>query len=204
MPLQDRSRETLERIVRAVEDLLTTKSFDDIRIAEIVRKAECSTGSFYARFDAKDDLLPFLYERYDADLRLRVEGHLSEGWERLTLRETVEKVVDITVKMYWERKHLLRAVALFARSQPHAVGPKARSARAAVTDVPVRLLGRFADEIAHDDPLEAARTGFFVVAAAAREKILFGDAPHASDTPLPRERLGRELSRTLYNYLTCR
>jgi hypothetical protein len=78
-----------------------------------------------------------------------------------------------------------------------------REARGETTDLPARLLARFADEIRHPDPLAAARVGFFIVAAVAREKMLFGAAPHASDTPLSDDQLKRELARVLYAYLTC-
>lgn len=203
-PLQARSRKTLDQIARAVEDLLATRAFDDISVADIVRTAGCSTGSFYARFASKDDVLPYLYARYDADLRPRVEARLkSVEWEQLTLRETVQLVVDSTVDLYTERRHLLRAVALFARTQPRAIKPDERRGRESTTDLPAKLLARFAREISHADATEGARLGFFMVASVAREKILFGEAPHASSTPLSNDRLKAELGRMLHSYLTC-
>src|SRR5919112_6138171 len=97
-PLQDRSRRTLEKIGRAVEELLATRSFDDISVGDIVRRARCSVGSFYARFESKDDLLPYLYERYDADLQPRMRHRVaSVAWEQLSLRETVTLVAHHTV-----------------------------------------------------------------------------------------------------------
>ena len=60
-PLQDRSRRTFEAILDATETLLARRPFEEISIAEIVLKAGSSTGSFYARFPAKDALLPALY-----------------------------------------------------------------------------------------------------------------------------------------------
>jgi hypothetical protein len=104
--------------------------------------------------------------------------------------------------MYLERRHLLRAVALLARSKPTAVSPATRSSRGAVTDIPAIVLARFTRDIRHDDPLDAARIGFFMVAAIAREKILFGEAPHAASTALGTDRLKRELTRMLFAYLT--
>ena len=202
-PLQDRSRRTLEKIGRAVEELLATRSFDDISVNDIVRRARCSIGSFYARFASKDDLLPYLYERYDADLRPRIQARAAPSeWEHLSFRETVALVVGHTVDMYLERRHLLRAVALLARTTPTAVNPAARTARGATTDIPAKLLARFTRDIRHDDPLDAARIGFFMVAAIAREKILFGEAPHAASTALGTDRLKRELTRMLFAYLT--
>ncbi|HVF41283.1 MAG TPA: TetR/AcrR family transcriptional regulator [Gemmatimonadaceae bacterium] len=204
-PLQDRSRQTLEKIAKATEELLATRAFNDISVADIVRRSRCSTGSFYARFATKDDVLPYLYERYDADLKPRVQRRIAAvDWENLLLRDTVELVVKHTVDMYVERRHLLRAVALYARMRPAEIGADVRRSRESVTDVPPRMLARFAAEITHDDPLEAARIGFFMIAAICREKILFGEAPHAAATRLSNERLKSELSRTLYAYLTSR
>src|SRR5829696_642673 len=89
-PLQDRSRRTLEKIGRATEELLATRAFEDISVADICRRARCAVGSFYARFQSKDDLLPYLYERYDADLRPRMQARMaSVPWQRLSFRETV-------------------------------------------------------------------------------------------------------------------
>jgi AcrR family transcriptional regulator len=202
-PLQDRSRRTLEKIGAAVEALLADRSFDDISVHDIVRRARCSIGSFYARFTSKDDLLPYLYERYEADLRPRIQQRVaSTQWENLSLRDTVSLVAKHTVDMYYERRHLLRAVALLARTRPGVVSPETRQARVGVTDVPAKALAKFATEIAHDDPLEAARIGFFMVAAVAREKILFGEAPHAAATNLGKDRLQHELARMLFGYLT--
>lgn len=150
-PLQDRSRQTLGKIAEATEALLATRAFDDITVADIVKRARCSTGSFYARFAAKDDLLPYLYERYDADLNSRVQRRAAGiDWERLSPRETVELLVHHTVDMYLERRHLLRAVALYARTRPDDITVRVRRSRQAITDLPPRLLGRFAREITHD------------------------------------------------------
>ena len=203
-PLQDRSRRTLDKIVRAVEQLLEVRPFDEISVADIIRRARCSTGSFYARFPTKDAVLPYLYARYDADLRPRMAAKLaSVDWASLSLRQTVELFVSGMVDMYLERRNLLRAAALFARANPEAIGDDIRQRRGAVLDMPARLFARFADEIAHDDAMEAARIGFFIVASAAREKLLF-DAPHGSSTRLTNAQLKTQLARTLYAYLTCR
>lgn len=205
LPLQDRSRDTLERIVVAVEQLLERHQFEDIGIAQIVRRAKCSTGSFYARFPGKDALLPYIYERYNADLRPRMQARMaSVQLQQLTFREACDLFASTMVDMYVERRNLLRAVALFARAHPAAISGEVRAARAGSTDLPLRLLTRYAAEIAHPDPVVAARLGFFIIASAAREKLLFGAAPHASDTPILEDDFKRELGRTLYAYLTCR
>jgi len=116
-PLQARSQRTLQKIVEAVEELLEVRSFDEISVADIIRRARCSTGSLYARFPAKDAVLPYLYARYDADLRPRVAAKIAAvDWSILSLRETVDLLVAGSVDLYVERRHLLRAVALFAHA----------------------------------------------------------------------------------------
>ena len=202
-PLQARSQRTLNKIVQAVEELLEVRSFDEIAVADIIRRARCSTGSFYARCPTQDAVLPYLYARYDADLKPRVAAKLaSVDWTRLSLRETVDRFVSGMVDMYVERQHLLRAVALFSRAHPGAIGDDVHRRREAVNDMPARLIGRFASEITHSDAMDAARIGFFIVAAAARDKILF-DAPHGTTTRLTNNQLKAHLARAFFAYLTC-
>jgi len=54
---QERSRQTLRRLLDATSTLLQNKSFDDISITEIVESADSSVGAFYARFKDKEGIL---------------------------------------------------------------------------------------------------------------------------------------------------
>lgn len=63
-PRQDRSRETLRKIIEAAEELLDGRSFEDITVDEIINLAEVSRSSFYARFPSKEALLPALYDAF--------------------------------------------------------------------------------------------------------------------------------------------
>jgi AcrR family transcriptional regulator len=203
-PLQERSRQTLERIVRATEQLLETKSFDDIGVDDIARRARCSTGSFYARFKSKDALLPYIYARYDAELRPRMAARMrSVDWKALSLRETCDLIAGGTADMYLERRHLLRAVALFARANPKSIDAKTRAERVELHDGLASLLVPHLRDLTPPEALDRARTGLFIIMAAARDKILFGDAPQAGATPLTHDHLKKELSRALFGYLTC-
>lgn len=94
-PKQERSRETLDRILGAAESLLDGRPFDDISIDDIVNRADVSRSSFYARFESKEALLPLLYERYAAAARVALA-------EALNVDDTVppEVVVDQLVRAY--------------------------------------------------------------------------------------------------------
>ncbi len=68
-PKQRQSQQTRERILPAAEELLRDKCFDDISVAEVVARAQSSSGSFYARFPDKRALLYALPERFGERVR---------------------------------------------------------------------------------------------------------------------------------------
>ena len=76
-PLQSRSEKTLANMLDATERLLEDRSFEEISVADIVREASCSNGSFYARFREKSSMLPALYDRYDTLMRAHMEDWLG-------------------------------------------------------------------------------------------------------------------------------
>jgi AcrR family transcriptional regulator len=61
-PLQDRSRKTLERVLAAGWSLLEEGGPDALTVQLITKRARTSVGSFYARFQGKDDLLRYMGE----------------------------------------------------------------------------------------------------------------------------------------------
>lgn len=61
-PLQERSRRTLQKLLSAGLDLLESEGPEALTVGAITRRARVSVGSFYARFQGKDDLLRFLGE----------------------------------------------------------------------------------------------------------------------------------------------
>ena len=63
-PSQDRSRLTAERFIEAAFNLLESKSFDDLSVADIAKAADRSVGAFYQRFGSKDDFLAVLLTSY--------------------------------------------------------------------------------------------------------------------------------------------
>ena len=202
-PLQERSAKTLERIVEATEDLLRTKSFELVTVRDIVRRAKCPIASFYARFKSKDDLLPHLYERYNARVGPAVAAKIAAfDVHKLDLRQSVEACVDIIIDSYESDKWLMREIALFARRNPGAIGQDARQARTGMHSKAAALFQIYGRNIKHKDPVRAAEVGIFLVASIARESILFGAAPHASATGLSSAQLRATLIHTFFSFLT--
>jgi AcrR family transcriptional regulator len=193
----------MDRFAEATESLLRDRPFEQISIQEIARLAERPIGSFYARFGSKDALLPFLYQRYHESLEALFAARLARvDWDALGFDTTIEALVDFLVGVYDERRWLLRALALFARSQPAALPADVVGARSRVFDLPIRILARHRASITHADAEAAIGFAVFIVSSVAREKLLFGDAPHARVTPISRRGLRDELVRVFRSYLT--
>jgi len=61
-PRQARAQATLERFFEATVELLQTRPFEALSVAEIVSRANASVGAFYKRFSSKQALLPVLID----------------------------------------------------------------------------------------------------------------------------------------------
>jgi AcrR family transcriptional regulator len=201
-PVQIRSKRTLDRLIKATTELLQDRPLSDITVTDITSRARCSVGSFYARFASKDDLLPFIYERYDEQLQERLPALLRTAPERpATLVSVTAGLVSNMVDEYVRRRWLHREVALYARARPDAISTDVLIRRSQLHQLPLRLFVRFHDEIRHPDPDRAVLFAIFLVAAAARDKILFADAPHAAVTDVSLDGLKSELTHAFVAYL---
>jgi pimeloyl-ACP methyl ester carboxylesterase/AcrR family transcriptional regulator len=202
-PRQERSADTLHRVLRATERLLSGRHFEDITIGQILRTSGVSVGSFYARFHSKDDLLPLLYQAYSDDLRQRMAGWLDPArWAGKRLEERVRDLVELTVTTYRERRGLLRTVALLARMRPGAIAKTSLRERDEQYESAAALLLDCRDQIVHPEPRRAVQVGLLFVLAACRDKILFGEAPQPASVRVSDEQLSAELAHALYAYLT--
>ncbi len=101
-PQQERSRRTLKRILTAGLYLLEHQGPDALTVTGITRKAHTSVGSFYARFQGKDDLLRYLGERSLTEA-LEVWAQLNTGLRvGGELRASVTEVVQRLGWLYLE------------------------------------------------------------------------------------------------------
>ena len=202
-PSQKRSRETIDRFAAAAEGLLRERPFEQITVHDIATAARRPIGSFYARFASKEALLPYLYQRYHDGLEELYAARFGRvDWESIEFEEAIVEVVDLLIGLYTERRWLIRTLALFARMHPDALPEDLLEQRRRVFEKPVDALLRHRKRIRHADPAAAIRFGVFFVSSVARDKLLFGEAPHARVTPMPRAALRDEMIRALFAYLT--
>src|SRR6056297_2880763 len=110
-PRQARARATLERFFEATVELLQTRSFEALSVADIVSRANASVGAFYKRFSSKDALLPVLLDWIHRQQFEAIESFVEESkWRGIGLSARVDAFVDSLVQSYREHRHLMRAL----------------------------------------------------------------------------------------------
>ncbi|MFT5431058.1 MAG: AcrR family transcriptional regulator [Myxococcota bacterium] len=67
-PREKRSQETQRRLLASAEALIAAEGITGLSIAEVVRRARSSVGSFYSRFGDKDGLLRAIHARRLGDV----------------------------------------------------------------------------------------------------------------------------------------
>lgn len=172
-------------------------------VPEVVIRAGCSTGAFYARFRGREALLrhleSLLYEEatdhWVVSLVRARRGH-APGLQ-------VDDVVRGTVAMYRRNAPLLRALAVRSRllRLDTRLVELDRLHREDVFPYWAAAIQR-AGEIAHPRPWTALRTSLEMVRGMVAERVLFHPQPVTrNEMRLADRRLVTELSRLVKAYL---
>jgi len=199
---QARSRATQERILAATKRLLRSELFDDISIRQIVKAAETSIGSFYARFRDKDALLPVLYAEYEARLESRVANLREAVNAAQSLNEIADVFADHLVDTFGENPNLSRAVFEYVTRVPQSRKSRLHSDQrlkqyAFLCDA----LWDHRDDITHPDPARAAELSLYFVAVACRNRLFYPLNPQTRALRISKTELKSELARVMTGYL---
>jgi AcrR family transcriptional regulator len=199
---QARSRRTTERITAAALALLERKSFAQLSVAEIARKAGVSVGGFYARFPSKDALLQYFDVTVVEGILERARRELDdERLSRASAREVVDTYVTLAVRTFREHRQVLQQVALRSRtSRDPAFRERIRAANRFLHGRFRALLEQRRGEIGHPDPARSIDLGLTFVSATMREYVLFAEF-RPDFAPISDKHLVRELTDAFCAYL---
>ena len=111
---QGRSRVTAERFVEAALDLLRTRTFDELSVADLARGAERSVGAFYQRFGSKDDFLASLLATYMSNRERDTERVLAGGNDE----SVIEAVLDDNYRSLMRNRNLWHAALRKSAQNP--------------------------------------------------------------------------------------
>lgn len=198
-PQQQRSQETLTRILDAAQELVSEKGFEDTPISEIVRRAGSSVGAFYTRFADKDALLHALYDRYLEQAIATADDALDPArWESSRIPELLSAVVGFLVTIYREQRGMIRVFVARNQRDQSFQARRERLSHYVSERLSALLLAR-RDEITHPDPERAAAFGLTLVFSALDGVMLFGEM--RSGLTLSDEAFAEELTRAYIAYL---
>jgi hypothetical protein len=127
-----------------------------------------------------------------------------QRWRGASLETIVTALVELGVTKRRTHRGLLRALALYVRSNPDPTfRERAAELNRFVTARLQALLASRHGEIRHPQPRLAIAFGLAVMDAVTREAIVFEDAG-LNPAPMPDSQLARELTRAYLAYLGVR
>jgi AcrR family transcriptional regulator len=167
---QERSRNTLERLLKATVEVLDERGLKGTTIPRIAARARLTPGAIYRRFPDKHALLR------EAWLRVLRENARSSAsllqspvWQTAPLVSLVRKVVTTTLRGHAGHRQLLRALMIFTLDHADAAFRResAELQEAVFRTVTEVLLAR-RSEIGHPDPESAVPFALLMVGVAAK------------------------------------
>ena len=197
-PQQQRSRESLERVLRAAEKLLAKRGYEGFTIAELSRDADLSVGSVYGRFESKDALIYAIHARmlhrmtedyakhHPALAGVDIEGVVSRGVHRLADPMNGERAL---LRVFMLRGPIDRRIADRASKESRAIS---RQFTAAVLE--------HRSDIQHPVPERAADVAFRLAYDVLARRIMYGPR-FESELTIPWDDLVDEVIRAVIAYL---
>lgn len=203
-PKQDRSKDTQEKLLTALESLLEERFFEQITIRDIALRAELSPATIYRRFQNKEALLPILYERYDYSLG----EWASSIWQGKRLEEYCDLesrigwVVKEHVRFYKEFAHILRTVYIYNRLHGEISLPKLNATRQDIYEIILDPIWECLEQKAQSNLTgNKVRCLILILVTTINERILFDENTPSSILKLDEKVFVRELTIALKAYL---
>jgi AcrR family transcriptional regulator len=200
-PKQQRSQESLERILDSAETLIRERGFEQMTIADVVRQSGSSVGSLYARFRDKLALLRAVQMRYHARVENAIAAEFSgDSPQDECLEDAARRIVTVLSDYLLHEPELFRAFILQAVFDP-GVRAQGEAANARRRERVAAVLLQHRDEIKHEDPELAARWFYSICMAFLRERMTFGPSAELSGG-FSDDTFQTELTRTVISYIT--
>jgi AcrR family transcriptional regulator len=202
---QARSRESLERLLKAAIEVLNKDGLEGATIPRIAARAGLSPGTVYRRFADKDAMMR------EVGIRLLEENYRQtkalmdrEDWKTMSLTELSRHVIAISLKGHSTYRGLLRALFFFTQQHPDAAFVrKMEDLEWKVFRDVSELLLLHRSEIHHPDPEAAVKFALLMVGIAFNSILVLPRDPTEFSHLVPNveAELERELPRMFLRYL---
>lgn len=197
-PVQQRSQQTLERILQAAETCIAQVGFERATIADIVKLADSSVGSFYTRFKDKDALLRCLLDRFVDEVSVTIDSSLRpELWEDVDFEQVCERLIHFMMRMMRQRALLVKAIADATMQDPELGG--FRSQLIDRTTLGLKsLIDARGERITCSNPLDALRVVSWMCINLFEVSVVHSGSHPSGLSP---ERCEAELCNMILSYL---
>lgn len=204
-PKQKRSQNTQERVLRALEDMLSERFFEQITIRDLAARSGVASGTIYRRFKDKEALLPVLYERFDHVM----SEWATEFWDdfgldaecRVTPR--IRHLVGKHLAFYKAHAPILRTVYLYMRLHGELslenIDEKRQSQYVQMLEP---VLGALASEERVEPNADQIKLFLLLLLSSVNERTLFGNLKPARTLQIDDEAFVTELTTALQAYLS--
>jgi len=196
---QQRSQNTQDRLLGALNLCLQSKYFEHISIKELAEQANVSVGTFYRRFKNKESLLPLLYQDFGQDLEKWVIKMESRSY--MSTIDLVETLCRETYLFLNSRKSVFRTLHLNARLYSLLLASDNSVNRQVIYKRLIDLVLQFEDELKGQDPQKKAGVAIYTMINTLLDKVLYPDLTPATACDLQPEDFSEELPAMLLAYL---
>lgn len=201
--VQNRSRETRDRLLAAMDELLKERAFETIGIGDLAGRAGVSPATVYQRFANKDAAVAILIELYIRTV---------EAWSRspkgkvdldraATLRDALVAVGLTACRQFDELGYLMRPAYLHSRLRPDLHQDLWESRQRLAVAGFERLLEAYAAEIAPSKLPEAAGVIAYFYNMMFMGRLLHGELRSASGAPSGARGFAEQLADFACGYL---
>jgi AcrR family transcriptional regulator len=181
----------------AAEQLIRQRGIDGFTVADLVKRAESSVGSFYARFEDKEALVRVVQDRVMTRIEELLTLHAPTAWASPSLDECVLKFVN-SIAYGVEEGPLFHAF-LSQSTKDTVMRDRGRRFGRRLCELFRSAVAPHRAEIGHADPDLAIEFAYATCISVLERRLLWGRAAGSGD--LDRPDLVRELARSVSAYL---
>ena len=204
-PQQERSRESLRKLLKAATEVLGQHGVEGTTIPRIAQHAGLTPGAVYRRFRDKDELIETailgILERQDERLKASMSPDMTA---KIPLDVFAEQIIGAMVVTYRANAALLRALRHFTQGRANTEFIKKAEKleiRSFERLVDLVLAGR--KDIRHPNPRMAVSLGLLMIISTLHELVVMplSTKPWRGLMPKDDRALKRELTRAFLSYI---
>lgn len=204
-PQQERSRDSLRRLLRAAAEVLGQHGVSGATIPRIAAHAGLTPGAVYRRFASKDVLLETMILQILEDQDRLIRQAITPAMAAVIPVEVLAgQVIGSLLISYRQHAGLLRAIRQFSQDREGtAFWNKATRFQVRTVEYLVDLLVAGKGQMHHSDPKAAIGLGVAMIVGALWELVVYPKNARVWKglVPLNDKDLQKELTRSLLSYL---